>query len=259
MDTNWTERHAPNAALKAHDSTLMGDSIDLQSGSPTFEHVDVSLPGNSGLTVEVRRRLNPNKMQSGEFSDWQLAIPTISTKILADEWYGNRRWGKVRCSGALSSAIPNASWPTQTGGSAIPPSKYSDGVVLDIPGQTQSQILDKSVSASWPANAAKVTANGWYLECIANIDGAGTEGFRAVAPNGDRYTFNVLMEPGYKKSEFDIWQITQVFPNGTPGIVWNEMGVHYDVLAVSEVTDVNGNWVRYAYDSNRRLQSISSQ
>jgi hypothetical protein len=39
------------------------------------------------------------------------------------------------------------------------------------------------------------------------------------------------------------------------------MGVHYDLLAVSEVTDVNGNWVRYSYNGtngSKRLQSITS-
>jgi YD repeat-containing protein len=36
------------------------------------------------------------------------------------------------------------------------------------------------------------------------------------------------------------------------------MGVHYDLLAVSEITDVNGNWVHYTYDANKRLQSITS-
>ena len=86
---DWTERQDPNANLKAHDDTLLGDTIDLSSGRLSFEQVDVSLPGNSGLPVEIRRRLNPSQMQSGEFLDWQLAIPTISTKILDDEWYAS--------------------------------------------------------------------------------------------------------------------------------------------------------------------------
>lgn len=115
MALDWRERQDPSANLKAHDETLLGDSIDLQSGRLSFEQVDVSLPGNFSLPVEMRRRLNPSQMQSGEFLDWQIAIPTISTKILDDEWYATnptKKWGKVRCSGTLASAIPNASWPT---------------------------------------------------------------------------------------------------------------------------------------------------
>jgi RHS repeat-associated protein len=260
LELDWRERHAPNGELAAHDSMLLGDAVDLSSGRLSFEHVDVSLPGNSKLPVEIRRRLNPSQMQSGEFADWQLAIPTISTKILSDEWFANppRRWGKIRCSGTLVSAIPNASWPTHfSSGSALPPDKWNDGVVLDVPGRVQMQVLDKSVSAGWPASASKVTADGWYLECLSNIDGAGTQGFMAVAPNGDRYTFNVLMNPGSRKSEFDIWQLDSNFP-ATNAIHWSEIGVYYDILAVSQVTDVHGNWVQYSYDANNRLQSITS-
>jgi RHS repeat-associated protein len=259
MDTNWVEKHAPIAGLQAHDFSLLGESINLSNGSIQFEHVDVSLPGNSHLPVEIRRRLDPQKMQTGEFSDWQLAIPTISTKILATEWLGNRRWGKVRCTSTLVSAIPNALWPTLNGGAAITPPYYSDGVILDVPGRTRSPILDKTVTAGWPAAANKVTADNWYLTCLNNIDGAGTEGFVAVAPNGDRYTFNVVMNVGSRRSEFDIWE--QINVGQGPTIVWTKMGVYYDVLAVSEVTDVHGNWVRYQYDTVnnfKKLVSISS-
>jgi len=259
MALDWSERQEPNAGLAAHDDTLLGDSIDPRSGRLSFEQVDVSLPGNFALPVEMRRRLNPSQMQSGEFSDWQLAIPTISTKILDDEWYAGKRWGKTRCSGTLVSAIPNAYWPTHSGGGAIPASHYSDGVILDVPGRATSQVLDKTVAAGWPASAAKVTADGWYLECIANIDGAGTQGFRAVAPNGDRYTFDVVIDPGYRKSEFEIWQVVgSTGLPGLPGVTWSKIGVHYDILAVSQVVDANGNWVRYAYDANKRLKSITS-
>ncbi len=258
MALDWRERNAPNGQLKSYDATLLGDAIDLSSGRLSFEQVDVSLPGNSSLAVEIRRRLNPSQMQSGEFLDWQLAIPTISTKILDDEWFANRRWGKVRCSSTVVSALPNASWPTHfANGAALAPEKWNDGVILDVPGRVQTQVLDKSVSSAWPASAKKVTTEGWYLECLTNIDGAGTEGFVAVAPNGDRYTFNVLMEPGTKKSEFDIWQLD---PNYTDNraVNWTKMGVHYDILAVSRVVDVNGNSVDYTYDASMRLQSITS-
>ena len=143
----------------------------------------------------MRRRLNPSQMQAGEFLDWQLAIPTISTKILSTEWYASpsKKWGKVRCSGTVMSALPNAMWVANWGGAPISPDKYSDGVILDVPGRTSGQILDKTVTSAWPASAKKVTADGWYLECLTNIDGAGTEGFVAVAPNGDRYKFDVIM------------------------------------------------------------------
>jgi len=256
MNTNWVEKHAPIAGLQAHDFSLLGDSINLANGSLMFEQVDVSLPGNSHLPVEIRRRLIPSRAIGGDFGDWKLAIPTISTKILTDEWYANNRWGKLRCSGF--PAIPNASWPTHyNGGAPITPAYYSDGVILDVPGRTTSPILSKTVAAGWPASASKVTADNWYLTCLSNIDGAGTEGFVAVAPNGDRYTFNVVMNTGTRESEFDIWEQSGPYTQ-PPFLAYNKMGVYYDVLAVSEVTDVHGNWVRYQYDANNKLIGISS-
>lgn len=262
MDTNWVEKNAPAADLQAHDFTLLGDSINLSTGGIQFDQVDVSLPGNSRLPVEIRRHLDPSRAISGDFGDWKLAIPTISTKILTDEWFANTRWGKIRCSNSLVSAIPNATWPTHNGGGPITPPYYSDGVILNVPGRTNTPLLDKTVSAGWPAAASKVTADNWYLTCLSNIDGAGTEGFVAVAPNGDRYTFNVIMNTGTRESEFDIWEMTTPSQGssgtGSPFFVYTKMGVYYDVLAVSAVTDVNGNWVHYQYDANNKLIGISS-
>jgi RHS repeat-associated protein len=255
MNTDWVEKHAPVAEMQAHDFSLLGDSINLSTGGLQFEQVDVSLPGNSHLPVEIRRRLDPGRALGGDFGDWKLAIPTISTKILANEWIGNSRWGKLRCSGF--PALPNATWPTQYGGAAITPAYYSDGVILDVPGRTTSPILNKTVTAGWPTSASKVTANNWYLTCLSNIDGAGTEGFEAVAPNGDRYRFNIVMNAGTRESEFDIWELTNPYLT-PPAFSWTKMGVYYDVLAVSEVTDVNGNKVTYQYDSSNKLIGISS-
>ena len=150
MALDWRERNAPNGELTAYDSTLLGDAIDLSSGRLSFEHVDVSLPGNFNLPVEMRRRLNPSQMQSGEFADWQLAIPTISTKILADEWFASpqQEVGKDSLQRYSMSALPNASWPTRfPGGTALPPYKWSDGVILDVPGRIQAQVLDKTVTS----------------------------------------------------------------------------------------------------------------
>ncbi|WP_183819637.1 RHS repeat domain-containing protein [Parvularcula dongshanensis] len=264
---DWTERHKPNLGLTPHDETLLGDAIDLQSGRLSFEHVDVSIAGNSDLPVEIRRRLNPSQMQSGDFADWRLAIPTISTKILADEWIANTRWGKQRCSASLASQLPEANWPKRGTNSAPPailPSHYSDGVLLDVPGRASGQLLDKwtpgpnpTATKGWPAAAKKVTADGWYFTCLTNIDGAGTEGFIGHAPNGDTYRFDVVVKSNSRASEFDTWTVQ--WEGGSPQeVIYREVGVYYDTLAVSRVEDVNGNWVEYKYDNNGWLTRIES-
>src|SRR5687768_17879678 len=53
---DWNERLNPNVGLKAHSDGLLDDKIDFSTGRLSFETVDVSLPGNSALPVEIRRR-----------------------------------------------------------------------------------------------------------------------------------------------------------------------------------------------------------
>ena len=42
-------------AITPDSTDLLGDRIDLYTGSLSFYHTDVSLPGNNGLTVAVGR------------------------------------------------------------------------------------------------------------------------------------------------------------------------------------------------------------
>lgn len=144
--------------------------------------------------MEIRRQLNPSQWKGNAFSDWQLAVPIISTNINLYEFSRGIRWGKKRCSLPLVDSIPVSNSPKGLDDTAQPlePHEYNNGVTLSVPGRVSTTVLDKSTSASWPASARKVTAQGWYLTCISNIDGAGTEGFYAHAPNGDRYRFDVI-------------------------------------------------------------------
>ena len=253
---DWNERLNPNVGLKGHDDGLLDDKIDFSTGRLSFETVDVSLPGNSALPVEIRRRRNPSQANYNEFADWQLAVPSISTKITWTEIGKGFRWGKARCSAPLASTIPNSTFspfPGLPNQQPVSPSYYSDGVLLDVPGVSSSHLLAKSATSNWPAAAQRVTTDGWYFTCIPNIDGNGTEGFSGRAPNGDRYTFNV-MKWRKQVSYDDVWLIW----GGTNNTAYDQNWYFYDTLAVSQVTDVNGNWVNYNYDGLGRLTSIAA-
>lgn len=108
---DWNERLAPNLGVAAHDTSLLGDNIDLHTGRLSFEHVDVSIPGNSKLPVEIRRRLNPSQWRGHEFHDWQLAVPSITTNINGYDFVRGTRWGKSRCSQPLVDSIPHSNSP----------------------------------------------------------------------------------------------------------------------------------------------------
>ena len=126
---------------------------------------------------------------------------------------------------------------------------------MDIPGRGVQQILDNPDGASWPSTAKKVTAEGWYLTCISNVDGAGTEGFYAFAPNGDRYKFDKVASRRYV-SKIETWFAWMDFGNRFYTYFSDYMS--YDMLAATEVVDVHGNWVKYTYDNDGRLTKIDS-
>ncbi len=220
--------------------------------------MDVSIPGNSELPVEIRRRRNPSQSYNNEFADWQLVAPTVSTKIMEYEFNNGNRWGKKRCSDPLIASIPislGAKAYLNNEAQGSPPQQYSDGVLLDVPGRASGQLLDKTVTAAWPAAAKKVTASGWYFTCILNIDGNGTEGFYGYAPNGERYRFDIKRSRN-AITKTDAWYITH--DSLGANVTYSNEPVYYDVLAASEVTDVNGNWVRYVYDSEKMLTRVHS-
>lgn len=82
MEVNWNVRQATDSRLTMLDNALMGDSIDPDTGGINFSHTDVSIPGNFGLEVAVRRNLSQgwkyHDTVSTEFGDWWLEVPKVT-------------------------------------------------------------------------------------------------------------------------------------------------------------------------------------
>lgn len=257
----WSTFMGADYEVSAHDFTLMGDNIDTATGQISFEQVDVSIPGNSDLAVELRRRQDPGNYLNNEFYDWKLATPRIYTNIYNYDWSKGDRWAKNRCSSSkLSDALPLSKfahdyWDYLNPGT-VPysyPQDYSGGVILDVPGVTSANLLDRTVAGIFPAEAVKVAINGWYFTCISDIDGTGEEGFIGHAPNGDKYTFNVL-GVDQNISVNGIWKIDVAADSG----LFLRQYTNYQFLGVSQITDVNGNWVKYEYNENGDVKRIYS-
>ncbi|NQZ11859.1 MAG: hypothetical protein HRT35_32300, partial [Algicola sp.] len=84
MDKNILERSKATPNVTAETTDLLGEQIDLNSGSISFKQVDVSLPGNSGLEVAIRRTFRGKGgwgAGMADFSDWNLGIPHIHTTL----------------------------------------------------------------------------------------------------------------------------------------------------------------------------------
>jgi len=94
IETEYIERQSVTERLSAHGLNLLGESIDLNTGAVSFEHVDISLPGNSNLEVAIRRTRGQGwvfphldatngsgplaPQSSNRFSDWSLEVPRIA-------------------------------------------------------------------------------------------------------------------------------------------------------------------------------------
>lgn len=90
----WERRVQVEERLRTYGPDLLGDQIDPHFGGISFEHTDVSVPGNSALEVAVRRRRQQGifyaEQESVEFADWQIIVPRIHALTLSHPWTADR-------------------------------------------------------------------------------------------------------------------------------------------------------------------------
>ncbi|NNE59260.1 MAG: hypothetical protein HKN36_14225 [Hellea sp.] len=236
---------------------LMGDQIDTATGSLVFTQTDVSIPGNSDLEVAIRRKSGGRTTQteiSAQFGDWQLDVPYISTNIIKHEM-GDineplNNW-EDRCTGR---AFPE---PFQTyAGVSMLPDKYWNGLDISIPGMGSTKILDFPDQSVFDAPLSdKATTNNLKIDCIPTVSDGG-EGFLVTTPAGTTYKFDIFRR-------LDMWdaasQPVRYFDN-LSGWGWKNLEVAQSkaILFASEVTDKNGNWVKYDYNLIGELSKTHS-
>ncbi|MCL5050021.1 MAG: RHS repeat-associated core domain-containing protein [Firmicutes bacterium] len=238
-----------------HSNTLLGDAIDPHVGTLSFQHTDVSLPGNSGLAVALVRELSPGYFhglqENVEFGDWNYAVPRLSVVSAKGTMAVPNQWTGQRCTNPLSTFSPvlyNAAEQFTVENTAFPV-EYSNGLMLSAPGYGSQHVLIQSPNQvqPFPQDARFVTASGWYLMCGSASDGG--EGFIAVAPNGDRYRFDRYILRNYA----NLGTLNAAGENISSSAVLERVKAQ---LMATEVTDAHGNWVRYDYDTLGRLTRI---
>jgi hypothetical protein len=225
----WEKRLGAEERMQALGPDLLGDRIDPHTGAISFEHVDVSLPGNFPLPVEIRRTRSQGYLYADavkvEFGDWELSVPKI-TILLSN----SANWSGDLCSNPVFPSIlmPGPSWK--------PVTDYSNGMSMRIPGGGSQAVL-KNINASIVKTGSNyATVEGWSIRC------GGGNSFIATAPNGDAYTFNRIIKTPY-------------VPFGASTYNYGHARNQVNVVA-TEVRDVNGNWVRYVYDTGDRLAQV---
>jgi len=272
-EIDYLKRQTVSERLQALGDDLLGDSIDLNTGSINIEHVDVSLPGNSSLEVAVRRSRTTGfpfphldaasqsmmassandvnrPLVTSPFSDWAIEVPRISSLVPGSVdptgQVGEPEYSEV------GACIPDAT-PLITAFKPGPIeyieidgpnmavleySDYSDGLSLHIPGGGTQKILNEPTGVSWSSGTDYVTKSNWIIKC---------NGSAAIArsPTGVTYKFNLRRfrhAPAVPVSG-------RIFnPNWDRYDQWNTVVARVEAnMLATEVTDVNGNWVKYEY------------
>lgn len=226
------------------DDSLAGDHIDLDSGSLSFNQIDVSLPGNSSLPVQFGRALNRSTHRTGMIGNWSPDIPYISRHYtqVAGQYLGRNL---NRCTGPLypdtKEIMINGQW------TFLRAEAYFSGVEINIPGQNPGKLAQARGSSNAiyspefsSTGARLVTKENWFVDCISSIP-AGGEGFKAHSPNGITYEFTHKVDAYSRDLEFG----DATFP------------ISAEILYVTKITDVHGNWVRFQY-SGKNLTRIWS-
>lgn len=261
---------APDA-ITALGPDLFGDRINLYDGSFSFEHTDVSLPGDSALPVAVSRKWAARAWAvRGAMADWDVETPRVQGTFADPEgfvpWSGSAANrcsafgappGVTRGSGfdPNRNAIPGSpARPLQPVGSqagaGLLKSKqtefgsardfnsfeYWGGTYVIVPGRGSQEVLKRaSGNALMPTDGGSyplVTAQNWQIGCLGSLLNASGQGFTAVAPDGTRYRFD--------------WYATRMQTMMRQGDAVLARNDHF--VMATEVTDRFGNWVRYTYD-----------
>ena len=183
---------------------LFGESTSFYTGATTFSTVDVSLPGNSGLPVEIRRSFAVQSRatvargqvlgREGSFGEWDLDIPYLHGIFIL-----NRGWqvmgGATGASDRRCSLSDGSDPQPPNHEEGWEPHEYWYGNSLHMPGAGDQEMLFIDPGAPSPPTDGKtyvwVTHDRWYFSCLPDTaNGIAGDAFLAVDPQGNRYYFD---------------------------------------------------------------------
>lgn len=242
---DWGEEYAQRikAAQTAAPLTdeLFGDSVNLFNGTVTFRITDISLPGNTSLPVALTRVFSTQDVSSARpAGEWELDVPHLVAVHPDNPASGH--WAPLaRCS---TVSAP----PTFNGFSA---QMYWSGTRLDgVGGAADLLTITTDPRLIRPAgvDVKWTTKSRWFFSCLSQLpNGQPGEGFIGLAPDGTRYTFDLLIARPYSG-------ISKKNPSSLTTAYINRKSVR---LYATKVEDRFGNSVTYSWE-NGQLKRISS-
>ena len=240
---------APDA-ISVLGTDMFGDSINLFTGSFSFEQTDLSLPGNSALPVALIRTHSPGRAWQvrGSAADWDLNTPRIEATFPTETgWIPSNGNASQRCSSNSALSQPMVTVPggwSENGpmpGVDFLPWEYGTGINIVVPGHSSQEVLRRASGntlAPTDGNSYPfVSAKNWQIGCLSSIQNGAGQGFMAVSPDGTRYRFDWMA----------LRAAANIYKSGT-GVARADI-----YLMATQVTDRFGNWVRYTYDPAKPL------
>jgi len=234
--------------MEPHGNELMGDMIDKNTGSISFEHTDISIPGNSNLEVALRRKRGQGTyfytpFQSA-FGDWQLDLPIayFAFGTESNTQYPTFNGGCVENYGNIFKSIRRSSIFASI---RFDKSAHIDGTALHIPGAGLSGARSRIERPI--LTGLRATKNDWFPGG-QETDYKGRCAEVAISPNGTKYKFGRhTFRRSNPASANQPWgrRDSAGFPQ--TGVSTLSIPKVYAVYLVTEVSDVHGNWVRYEY------------
>ena len=249
--------------------SLMGDQVDLYTGTLSFKHVDVEVPGNDSLPVGITRRYQVITLSGfpfpsgpvgydGLFGDWTMDIPNISgTFSSTTGWAVGSAATTARCTTQQPPRGINNSYTT------FEASDFWNGYQVSLGDRSGGgEVLVAHPGTLRPSQGGPynwITGDWTYLSCLASTPQAEGEGFQATAADGTKYWFNHMattLESRIRKKRERV--------NGSPYTPsgFDEVQRVRKTLYATRVEDRFGNSVTYSYSNTAsqpvRLTSILS-
>lgn len=257
-----------------------GDRHNPETGTLTFEIVDVSLPGNNALPVEFRRTLTATDKASiysskSRLGDWHIDLPRIEASFLRPQGWitGNTSRPRANCSIAAANDMVPPADGIEPG--LINAYTFWSPARLYIPGRSSSLLVYRDGTVPEPQAGGPyfwVTKELSYASCLTTLKnaalatapdeekayGAG-EGYLVRTADGTKYWFDWMAVRSFTNLH------TQTFYRLGGGDT-TALDIYRErvnlALYATRVEDRFGNWVTYTYSnkSNKgvKLDSIQS-
>lgn len=153
---------------------LFGENVSLYNGKTEFANVDIDVPGNSALPVQLRRRFSVELDLVGSTSfnanidgvgGWEVDVPSLSGTFPTSGWPDDR------CTGTMVPGHPPIFQLTE----------IWQGNTVHIPGDGDRALLGVLASTPVPTDGVQrkwTTAQRDAIDCIPMKSGLTGEGFR---------------------------------------------------------------------------------